>query len=589
MARWKNNTKYGALEEKNDELGKRELATRRIIDNRALARDVKIDTPRGKGNSSARQWVAPSIRCWALALSLSFAVSYAAHAASTDRSPPSNFVFAPDSDHLPWTGPNSWCRQADVVRNIMQSLTNTNAVKDAHEEVIDFADAATTAIDVQSQTFSCHGIAHLSNGQMLPGTFSIWKNAAGESKWRWMNDEPEPKAKATAISPSNPLQIKSLTAYASQVKHQWTKYAEDNNGTLRQISYVDLASVIRTGNTATVLNLQDWNPYLRVGTTEERYGSHLSLIEYDCGRTPRSMILAQVTFYGHMGSGSQVDGGSDMPKEPADGWYVMPASYNNGRTNFDLKAREMACKPGSAASNTALPSPRPPQGSTIASRSTPPSSDDKMLASDLQNCDRLAQQQSDAAMTLTPVAPVSVLSPILLLNDLNKRKQEEENQPVALANIEGQRLQCRQNAQSVAAQRAQERDNELQDESQGYKRISVETFELDAKTLTANQSKISLKGVYLWDGNVAWLLPAQVDAIRVLNNPAAARTVSKVPLITDDAGRDLRQQLLKCRANPLAQCFVVIRGHVSTCQSTTTLGAQLEMACVAVETGRLVR
>jgi len=85
----------------------------------------------------------------------------------------------------------------------------------------------------------------------------------------------------------------------------------------------------------------------------------------------------------------------------------------------------MACKPGSAASNTALPSPRPPQGSTIASRSTPPSSDDKMLASDLQNCDRLAQQQSDAAMTLTPVAPVSVLSPILLLNDLNKRKQEE--------------------------------------------------------------------------------------------------------------------------------------------------------------------
>jgi hypothetical protein len=159
------------------------------------------------------------------------------------------------------------------------------------------------------------------------------------------------------------------------------------------------------------------------------------------------MILAQATFYGHMGSGSQVDGSSDMPKEPADGWYVMPASYANGRTNFDLKAREMACKPsGSVASNNALPSPRSLQGSTIASRGTPTSSDDKMLASDLQNCDRLAQQQSEAAMTLTPVAPVSVLSPILLLNDINKRKQEEENQPAALANIEGQRLQCRKGA-----------------------------------------------------------------------------------------------------------------------------------------------
>lgn len=210
--------------------------------------------------------------------------------------------------------------------------------------MIDFADAITTAIDVKTRTSSCHGTAHLSNGQMLPGTFSIWNNAAGESKWRWMNDEPDQKAKATAISPSDPMQITSLTAYASQVKHQWTKYAEDNNGVLSQISYVDLANIIRAGDTATVLNLQDWNPYLRVGTTEERLGSDLILIEYDCGSTARSKILAEATFHGHMGSGSQTGGSSDRLKEPADGWYVMPASHANGRTNFDLKARELACK-----------------------------------------------------------------------------------------------------------------------------------------------------------------------------------------------------------------------------------------------------
>jgi surface-adhesin protein E len=479
MAHSEKSTKYNTIDEKDDGLRKRGLASLRVTDNRPPASDVGIDTPRGRGNSSTRQWLVRSARCWASLLGFSFGTILAAHAASTD--------------------------------------------------------------------------------------------------------------KVTAISSSNPLQITSLTAYASQVKHQWTKYAEDNNGTLRQTSYVDLANVIRAGSTATVLNLQDWNPYLRVGTTEERYGSHLSLIQYECGSTSRSKILAQVTFYGHMGSGSQVDGGSDMPKEPADGWYVMPASYVNGQTNFDLKARELACKPSSsAASNTVLSSSRPLQGSTVASRGAP-SMEDKMLASDLQNCDRLAQQQSDAAMTLTPVNPVSVLSPILLLNDLNKRKQEEGNQPAALENIERQRLQCRQNAQSVAAQRAQERDNELQDESQGYKRISVETFELDAKSLAANQSKISLKGVYLSDGNVAWLLPSQVDAIRALNDPTAARAVSRVPLITDEAGRDLRQQLLRCRANPLAQCSVVIRGHVSSCQSTTSLGTQWEMACVAVETGRLIR
>jgi hypothetical protein len=470
----------------------------------------------------------------------------------------------------------------------MQSMSNTSAVKDANEQVIDFADATTTAIDVKALTVSCHGVAHLSNGQVLPGTFSIWSNAAGEPKWQWMNDEPDQKAKATAISPSDPMQITSLAAYASQIKHKWAKYAEENNGTFRQTSYVDLGNVIRVGSTATVLSLQDWNPYLQVGTTDERYGSLLALVQYDCGSTSRSKILAEITFYGHMGSGSQVDGGSDKPKEPANGWFVMPANYVNGQTNFDLKARDLACKPpGSVASNT-ISQPRPPQKSPVAPRSIP-DADDKNLAIDLQNCDLAAQQQSDAAKTLTPVAPVSVLSPILLLNDLNRRKQEEANQPQALQNIETQRLQCRQNAQLVSAQRAQERDNERQDESQGYKRISVEAFELDARTLAANQGRVSLKGAYLSDGNVAWLLPAQIDVIRVLHDPAVARTISKVPLLTDDAGRDLRQQLLRCRANPMAQCSIVVRGHVSMCQSTTSLGAQLEMPCVAVETGRLVR
>jgi hypothetical protein len=338
MFRREKNTKYNALDKKGEDIGKGELA---IL---PLARDVRIDTQRGSGNSSARQWGVSSIRCWVFALGLSFGVIFVAHASSTDSTPPPNFTFAPDSDRLPWTGPNSWCRQADVLRNIMQSLSSTSAVKDAREEVIDFANAITTAIDVKIRTFSCHGTAHLSNGQMLPGTFSIWNNAAGDSKWRWMNDEPERRAKTTTILPSNPLQIASLTAYASQVKHQWTKYAEDNNGVLRKIFYVDLANIIRAGDTATVLNLQDWNPYLPVGTTEERLGSDLMLIEFDCGSTPRSKILAEATFHGHMGSGSQSGGSSDMPKEPADGWYVMPASFANGRTNSDLKARELACK-----------------------------------------------------------------------------------------------------------------------------------------------------------------------------------------------------------------------------------------------------
>jgi hypothetical protein len=80
----------------------------------------------------------------------------------------------------------------------MLGLSETNAVKNANEHVIDFMNATTETIDLHRQMFACHGIAHLTNGQTLPGTFSVHKNAAGDSIWTWMNDsapqvaEPEP-------------------------------------------------------------------------------------------------------------------------------------------------------------------------------------------------------------------------------------------------------------------------------------------------------------------------------------------------------------------------------------------------------------
>jgi hypothetical protein len=139
------------------------------------------------------------------------------------------------------------------------------------------------------------------------------------------------------------LNIISLSDYARRVKHQWVKYAEERQGSMLQTSYVDLASIIRMGNMVTVLDLQNWDPFLRVSTTGELLGSTLSLMRYDCGSTPRSMIMAGVTFHGHMGGGTQQDGAADVPKEPRDGWYVMPSRWWDGKPNLTLKARDMAC------------------------------------------------------------------------------------------------------------------------------------------------------------------------------------------------------------------------------------------------------
>jgi hypothetical protein len=384
------------------------------------------------------------------------------------------FVLESNSGDLPWTGPNSWCRQINVLKNIVQSLSDTDAVKNANERVLDFADATTTAIDVKARTFSCHGIAHLSNGQTLPGTFSLWNNTSGDSKWKWMNDEtrtekiitnaadrssnaklqsrdrpaepfeglwaqtkdeclnedgpnsrtlidlgnlvqgkPTPlfdqyenhclidrksglgesttlamtcfefwedftnrkegrkatiklsrssgtglgidgkmyqrceaqpfQSNVAADSWTKPTPISSLSDYANHVKHRWVKYAEENTGAMYQTSYIDLASIIRTGDTLTVLDLQDWNPNLRVWNTGEILRSSLHLVRYDCGSTPRSMIMAGIVFHGHMASGSQQRGAVDVPTEPSDGWHVLTAHNSDGKPNLTLKARDIAC------------------------------------------------------------------------------------------------------------------------------------------------------------------------------------------------------------------------------------------------------
>jgi hypothetical protein len=135
--------------------------------------------------------------------------------------------------------------------------------------------------------------------------------------------------------------ISSLSDYAKHIKHQWLKYADDG----KQTSYIDLASIIRSGETLTVLDMQDWNPSMYVATRDEYLGSALSLVRYDCGSAPRSMITAGIAFHGHMGTGTQQEGAADVPKEPPDGWYVMRAGTNNGM----LKAREMACNAGKIA------------------------------------------------------------------------------------------------------------------------------------------------------------------------------------------------------------------------------------------------
>jgi hypothetical protein len=100
-----------------------------------------------------------------------------------------SFVMPSNSDTLPHSGPRALCQMPDVIRNIMKAMGEVAVIKNAKLSVYDFKNSTTSAVNLKAQTFSCHGIVQITNGQQLPGTFSVSKNSAGDSVWRWMNDD----------------------------------------------------------------------------------------------------------------------------------------------------------------------------------------------------------------------------------------------------------------------------------------------------------------------------------------------------------------------------------------------------------------
>jgi hypothetical protein len=204
------------------------------------------------------------------------------------------------------------------------------------------------------------------------------------------------------------------------------------------------------------------------------------------------------------------------------------------------------------------------------------------------SCDSQAERKATQATRLTPVDPISVLSPILLLDGLNRQNQEKANQPQLLNQIELERQQCRQNVVAMAARRAQEIIDQRSDTARGYKPISFESFALDSKSLAAGQARVSMVGAYLPDGNFEWLFTSQREAMQATMSPEVARNISKVPLFNDDASRDFRKILLKCKSTPGSDrtgCLTIVTGHVSLC-SITGPGGGRDLPCLVVENGR---
>ncbi len=114
---------------------------------------------------------------------------------------------------------------------------------------------------------------------------------------------------------------------------------------------------------------------------------------------------------------------------------------------------------------------------------------------------------------------------------------------------------------------------------EGYDRISIDDFILDAKTSIGRH--VVIPGYYSQSGEVDVLLANQYTAYQ------PGSTKDMIPLLTEDAPRDIRQFMRDCvkQSNGIASCETAIKGVIGECTITSTFGATREKPCLKVEGG----
>jgi hypothetical protein len=84
------------------------------------------------------------------------AVETATPDSQSESSP--KFDIASNASSLPHSGPKSWCRQSEVIQNIMIGLNSTTAVQHSGEHVIDFENALRYELTPSRKRFHVMGL-----------------------------------------------------------------------------------------------------------------------------------------------------------------------------------------------------------------------------------------------------------------------------------------------------------------------------------------------------------------------------------------------------------------------------------------------
>jgi hypothetical protein len=160
---------------------------------------------------------------------------------------------------------------------------------------------------------------------------------------------------------------------------------------------------------------------------------------------------------------------------------------------------------------------------------------------------------------------------------------EQENQK-SLAAEEVAYQQSTAASQQAAADAQRKRAAELaaivrDEESRGYKRISVKDLYLDGKSYAAGGARVAVHGFFKARDRHDERLYSSYDDFMM--HSFQSTDALYVGLLTENGSRQLRESLLSCQAG----CNVTILGHVDQCLETRLLATSSEVCLVADDLG----
>jgi hypothetical protein len=128
------------------------------------------------------------------------------------------------------------------------------------------------------------------------------------------------------------------------------------------------------------------------------------------------------------------------------------------------------------------------------------------------------------------------------------------------------------------------------DAPDSYRSLTLREFENEGPTLAAQSARVEITGAYAKPGNVDLLYANRASAVTSTENPENddARRIPFISLLTDQASHGARVALLDCRTRKDIGCQVTVRGQVTMCTITNSLGSSQQFPCLDVRDGGLV-